>query len=401
MNIWQRAQSCIAQGALTNSKHPKMLIYGLYPSHIKYGHGSYLYDEHDNKYLDFICGLGANFVGYGNDLLNRELQKTLYGGYSHSLPTFHEVECAEALKSIFIFVDRWKFLKTGGDACLAAVRIARASSKKTLLLSEGYHGFGDMFTSLVPPHKGVPDDPNVEKLDPLLSEEQISRAAAVIVEPVITDDGRERIEWLKKLRELCTKHETVLIFDEVITGFRYKNFGVSNSYGITPDLVCIGKAMANGMPLAAVGGKAALMDDPEYFISSTYAGEVLSLVACKKVLELLTKNPDYDIKRLWSMGEEFKNSFNKIMHDVKIEGYGTRGIFTGEPEKIALFFQEMAKVNILFCKSWFYNFGHIPHQDNVLDCISTVADKMRAGTVKLEYPLPQSPFSMGVRNVRS
>ncbi len=122
---WHRAQKSVAQGALTNSKHPKMLIQGAYPTHVSHGIGSYLYDTDGKKYLDYICGLGVNLFGYGNDKINKELMKHIYGGFSHSLPTKHEVEAAEALKEIFCFVDRWKFLKTGSDACSAAIKIAR------------------------------------------------------------------------------------------------------------------------------------------------------------------------------------------------------------------------------------------------------------------------------------
>ena len=400
IEIWDRAQKSVAQGALTNSKHPTSLVYGLYPTHIKHGHGCYLYDSKDRKYLDFICGLGANFFGYGNDAIGRELVKHIYGGFSHSLPTYHEVEAAESLKQVFPFVERWKFLKTGGEATAAAVKIARAQNPKDemLCLSEGYHGWADMFVGLTPPAKGVPPQPFMKKLDPKLDPDQIKAASCVIIEPVITDDSRLRIDWLKRLRELCTKHNTILIFDEVITGFRYRKFSVANAFGIVPDLICIGKAIANGLPLAAVGGiSSAAMDDRGYFVSSTYAGEVLSLVACKKVVELLLRDQKYDLNHLWNMGEHFKNEFNRVSELVKIGGYGTRGVFKGEDEHVAMFFQEMGKADILFCKSWFYNFPLTAHQDSVLDLVGEIGERIRRGDVKLDYPIPKTPFSMEVR----
>lgn len=404
VEIWNRAERSIAQGALTNSKHPQNLMYGLYPTHIKHGQGCHLYDAKDRRYLDYICGLGANLFGYGNDSIGRELVKHIYGGFSHSLPTYHEVEAAEALKQMFPFVERWKFLKTGGEATSAAVRIARAYNPKEemLCLSDGYHGWDDMFVSLTPPAKGVPPHQAIEKLNLELDPEQIKRASCVIIEPVITDDSKERVEWLGRLRKLCSKYNTLLIFDEVITGFRYRKFGVTNAFGIVPDLICIGKAVANGLPLAAVGGISALMDDRGYFVSSTYAGEVLSLVAAKKVVDLLLRDQKYDLNHLWNLGEHFKTEFNRVSHDVKIEGYATRGVFKGDDEKVALFFQEMAKADILFCKSWFYNFPLTSHQDSVLDCVDTVSERIRRGDVKLEYPVPKTPFSMEVRkNVRA
>ena len=399
VDIWDRAQRSVAQGALTNSKHPESLIYGLYPTHIKHGQGCHLFDAKDHRYLDYICGLGSNLFGYGNDAIGRELLKHIYGGFSHSLPTYHEVEAAESLKQLFPFVERWKFLKTGSDACAAAVKFARAANpkKEMLCLTEGYHGWNDQFVSVTPPAKGVPKFESMEKLNPELDSAQIERASCVIIEPVITDDSRERVEWLKKLRSLCSKHNTLLIFDEVITGFRYRKFSVANAFGVVPDLICIGKAIANGLALAAVGGITAVMDDRGVFVSSTYAGEVLSLVAAKKVVELLLKDAKYDLNHLWNMGEHFTKEFNRSSDLIKIEGYATRGVFKGDDETVALFFQEMAKADILFCKSWFYNFPLVAHQDNVLDCIDSVMGKIQRKEVTLKYPIPKTPFSMEVR----
>jgi len=396
---WHRAQKSVAQGALTNSKHPQMLIQGAYPTHVSHGIGSYLYDMEGRKYLDYICGLGVNLFGYGNDKINKELMKHIYGGFSHSLPTKHEVEAAEALKEIFCFVDRWKFLKSGSDACSAAIKIARAATGRDLVLSDGYHGWDDDFVSLVPPAKGVPKRDFIKKL---ISIDDITKeTAAVIIEPVMTDYSPERIAYLNQLRKKCTDTGAMLIFDEVITGFRFKKFGVCNYTGIIPDLLVIGKAMANGLPLSAVGGKAYLMDDPGYFISSTYAGEVFSLAACRKVCELLLKDSDYNIDYLSKSGQDFIDAFNQQPTDVKLAGYPSRGVFTGSDENIAIFMQEMARSEILFCKSFFYNFGHISHNHDVLAIALEIKERIADRSAKMKFPMPQSPFSMGVRNGNS
>jgi glutamate-1-semialdehyde aminotransferase len=394
-NIWHRAQNSIAQGALTNSKHPEMHILGVYPTHIKYGHGAHLYDNNNQRYVDYICGLGANFMGYGNDKINQEIMKHLYGGYSHSLPTFHEVEAAEALKSVFPFVDQWKFTKTGSAACDAAIRIARTYTGRSKVLSEGYHGCSDLFVSLTPPALGVTDRHEVEKFTSL--DQITSDVAAVIVEPIITTLDTARIDWLNALRVKCSLHGVVLIFDEIITGFRWKKYSVANAYAISPDLICVGKALANGMPLAAVGGKKELMSGKPYFWSTTYAGEVLSLVAAKKVIDMLHKESKYNVDYLWEAGEEFCKRFNEMSAKVKISGYGTRGVFEGAAEDIAIFFQDMARSNVLFCKSWFFNWDLMPHTESVLSIAREVVRRIDAGEGKLEYPLPKSPFSAEVR----
>jgi len=395
MNWKHRADNCISQGALTNSKHPDMLISGVYPSHIKHGHDVYLYDEKDAKYLDYICGLGTNFLGYGNDHINRHIMKYMYGGFSHSLPTTTEVETAEKLKEIFVFVDRWKFLKSGSEACSAALKYARAATGRTKVVSHGYHGYHDQFVSLTLPHKGVPDDPNIIQYISLDSID--SNTAAVIIEPVITRTDKDWIQWLKDLRKKCDDTGALLIFDEVITSFRFDKYSVSNSFGIIPDMIVIGKAMANGLPLAAVGAKADIMDDKQVFVSTTFAGEVLSLASCYKVCELVQKNSDYKIHFLWEKGQEFIDKFNAIGGPVTIEGYPTRGVFKGSDVNIANFMAEMAKSKILFCKSWFFTFGHIKEMDSTLQICKGVLNKIKDG-FEFKHQMPQSPFSMGVRN---
>ena len=394
MSWSHRADSCIAQGALTNSKHRNMLIRGVYPTHVSRGHGCYLYDTDEIKYLDYICGLGANFLGYGAEKVNKAIVTALYGGYSHSLPTTQEVITAEKLKEIFPFVDRWKFLKSGSEACAASIKFARAATGRTNIISHGYHGIADMFVSLTEPHTGVPSDPNIFKYTAL--EDVNEQTAAVIIEPVIADDTPENVQWLKDLRARCDKVGAMLIFDEVITGFRYKKYAVSNCYGITPDLIVIGKAMANGMPLAAVGGKARIMDDTQVFVSSTYAGERLSLVACNAVCDALLRDSEYNLNHLWQEGQDFIDKFNAFPGKVKLKGYPTRGIVDGPETDVALFMGEMAKAKILFHKSWFYTWGHIAEKDSTLEISRIVKQQIEDG-LEMKYPMPESPFSMGVR----
>lgn len=393
MNIFDRANESIAQGCLTNSKNPKSLMFGLYPTHIKAAHKAHVWDTNDVRWLDFMCGLGCNFLGYGNDRVSRALIKYVFNGASHSLPTVHEVETAERLKEFFPFVDKFKFTKTGSLACDAAVRIARAYTGRSMVLSEGYHGHGDDFVSMTPPATGVPARDWMASLE---SDYDLTNVAAVIVEPVIVEDDRARIEWLKELRRRCTEKGVVLIFDEVITGFRYRKFGVCNAWNIRPDLICLGKAIANGMPLAAVGGRRELMDG-EYFISSTYAGDILSLAACRAVLSELHSNHDYDLQHLWRMGQNWLDAFNDNLSSVRIRGYPTRGVFEGDPTEIGMFMQELGRANVLFCKSWFFNWHLAEHTDSVMPLIKDTLYRVAEGKVALKYPLPVAPYAAKLR----
>jgi glutamate-1-semialdehyde 2,1-aminomutase len=395
----RRAQACIAQSYLTNSKRPESLIKGIFPSHIARGHGCYLFDHQGRKYLDFICGLGTNLLGYGNERVNAAISSELRNGYSHSLATHHELEAAEKLKELFPFVDCVKFLKTGSEACSAAVKIARAKTGRNLVFSAGYHGWADQFVSLTPPATGVGigsgrDIASFTGDDSELA--ALPTAAAVIVEPVITDFSRERVEWLKMLREECTAAGTLLIFDEVITGFRFPKFSVSSFFGITPDLIVLGKAIANGMPLAAVGGKYDVMNGAEYFVSSSYAGETLSLTAAKTVMTLLQSK--YDLAWLWEKGKAFQDTFNSFWPEkLQIVGYPSRGILAGDAEIKALFMQEAARAGMLFGPSWFFNFPHTEAVDTAMGAIKTIFQRLQAGGVTMDGQPPQSPFAQRVR----
>ncbi len=393
---WIRAQDCIAQGALTNSKHPQSHVFGVYPTHATKGNGAYLYDTLGNRYVDYICGLGVNLFGYNFPPITEAVAKAAALGFSHSLPTVYEVLAAEALKEIFVFVDKWKFLKSGTEACNAAIKIARANTGRDLVLSDHYHGWGDDFISLTEPGTGVPRREFIRKLNS--SGGDLSLCAAIIIEPVIDEWNDERIRYLHDLRERCTRSGTLLIFDEIITGLRFKGGSVSAASGVTPDLIIIGKTMAQGMPLAAVGGKKAVMDG-DYFVSTTYAGEICSLSACLATLQTIQKNPYYRIDRLWEYGERFIAKFNKIAAPhVSLRAYPTRGVFVAEPLAKALLFQEAAKAGILLCNSWFYNFALIEQDDFFFNFLSDFKRRMDLGDIVLEGEMPKSPFAQRMRD---
>lgn len=391
-----RAQECIAQGALTNSKRPESLIMGVYPTHVVKGKGCYVWDSHKNRYIDYICGLGSNLFGYSSEPIVAAIKHQLdnYGPVL-SLPTVRELEAAEMLKSMFPFVDCVKYLKTGTEACMAAIRIARAKTDRDLILSEGYHGWSDGFVGLTQPGFGIPK--TFAHFEKLAVDSDFERAAAVIIEPIVTDMSRDRIEWLKALREKCDRFGTLLIFDEIITGFRFPRFSVSSYLGITPDIICLGKAIGGGTPLAAVGGKYAVMNCAEYFVSSTFAGDPIALAASITVMQmLLKKKADIDI--LWEKGQEFLDQFNAIWPEkIKIEGYPTRGVFKGDDMVKALLWQEACKAGILFGPSWWMNFPLVEETHSVISTCTDILERIRGNQVRLEGSLPRSPFAQTAR----
>lgn len=396
---YRRAQECIAQAALTNSKRPETFVKGIFPTHVAKGYGPHLFDHTGKRYLDFICGLGTNLLGYGNERVTAAMAQQLRNGFSHSLPSHHEVEAAEKLKEMMPFVDAGKFLKTGSEACSAAVRIARAKTGRSLILSDGYHGWSDQFASLMPSPLGIPDSIDgymIQKFHDASFFNTDQRAAAVIVEPVITDWSDSRRQWLQELRDRCTKTGTLLIFDECVTGFRWPRYSVAAHWNILPDLIVLGKGIANGMPLAAVAGKYDVMNCGEYFVSSTYAGETLSLVAAKETMTLLQNK--YDLEWLWKQGQAFLDEYNGIWPEkIRIEGYPTRGAFKGDDLVKALFWQESALAGILFGPSWYFNFPLATEWKDAMVAIRAILERIRRGEVQLKGEMPRPPIAQTIR----
>lgn len=386
----KRARDCIAQNALTNSKRPESFVKGVYPTHLVSGKDCRVMDSAGNTYIDFICGLGSNLLGYSHTLVKQAAEKV--SGPTLSLSTIHEVELAERIKSLMPFIEKMKFLKSGSEGCSAAIRIARAHTKRMLVLSDHYHGWHDEFVSLTPPAKGIPPRSSIQKLDATNLTKEV---AAVIIEPVVTDFSEERITWLRALREKCTEVGALLIWDETITALRFPKYCVANYYGIEPDIIVFGKSLANGYPISCVGGKAAWMDG-DYFVSSSFAGEMSSIAAASATLKCLQTG--YDLAHLWNMGGSFQKQFNEICAGVvKIEGYPTRGVLVGDTLLKALFMQETCKAGILFGASWFFCFPHIQVIDLVLNTLKDIVTKIKSGTVKLEGTIPQVPFAAKVR----
>lgn len=395
-----RAELAIAQGALTNSKRPSCFPEN-YKSHFKRGHSAYMYTADNTHFVDFICGLGSCLFGHANTVINDAICKQVNNGLLLSMGSELEVEAAERAKELWPYIDRLRFLKTGSDACNAAIRIARTYTGKPLVLSQGYHGNGDEFVSLTPPHFGVDVNYRMAKLEEYEADGDFLfktiNLAAVIVEPIETDSSSKRIEWLHKLRDACTKAGAVLIFDEVITGMRYPKLSVANYYNIKPDITCFGKAIAGGLPLSIVGGKEEIMNAGEWFYSSTFAGEMTALAAFMAAANLVTSGK-YEVEDLIKRSTWFCDAFNEIFDGkLKIEGYGTRGVLVGEDEIKHTFMQEAFKSNMLFGPSFFTNFGHIPIFDTCLHTIKQISLNMKLGKARLVGRKPTKPFAQIVR----
>ncbi len=281
----------------TGSKRPDAL-YGAgvprgMPVKLARASGAHVWDAEGRRYLDFIMGLGAVALGYGHPEVAGAAKDAIDAGVVGALAPEAEEQLADELADAIPMLERCRFLKTGAEAVAAAVRLARAATGRDLLLRCGYHGWLDW--AQAPGSPGVPAA--VSALAEALPFNEVDagrslirarsdRLAAVVVEPVIEE--APTLEWLTMLREETRRVGAVLVFDEIKTAFRIALGGAAERYGVIPDLMVLGKAIANGFPLAVVGGDRSVMESArKVWISSTLATEMVSISAARATVEVM------------------------------------------------------------------------------------------------------------------
>ena len=296
-SLLQRALKIIPLGSQTFSKSVTQYPIGVSPHFLSKGEGAYVWDVDGNRYIDFVNGLLSISLGYNDPDVNEAVQEQLLSGVSFSLSHPIEVYVAEKIVEAVPSAEMVRFGKNGTDATSAAIRLSRAYTKRDRVAVCGYHGWQDWYIGTTSRHLGVPKAVqslshsfrfnDAASLETLLLEYP-GQFAAVILEPHTATEPEAN--FLRRLRELCSQHGTVLIFDEMITGFRLANGGAQELYSVMPDLTCLGKGMANGFPLAAVVGHPDIMAKMEdIFFSGTFGGETLSLAAANALYRKNTK----------------------------------------------------------------------------------------------------------------
>ena len=289
----KRAENTIPLGSQTFSKSKTQYPVGISPLFATRAKGAYIWDVDNNKYIDMVNSLAAVTLGYGDSRISRAVKKQLKEGVTLSLPTKLEAEVSELIVSLVPAAEMVRFSKNGSDATSAAIRLARSYTGRDHIIVCGYHGWQDWYVGSTSRNKGVPravselthsfEYNNIESLKLKLNLLQ-DKVAAVIIEPM--NSTYPVHGFLESVKDLTHKSGAVLIFDEVITGFRFAKGGAQELFGVTPDLATFGKGIANGFPLSAVVGKQEIMSEMEHvFLSGTFGGELLSLVAAKNVLE--------------------------------------------------------------------------------------------------------------------
>lgn len=310
-NMFEQAQKFIPGGV--NSPVRACKSVGCDPVFIEKAAGSKVYDVDGNEYLDFVCSWGPMIMGHAHPEIVKAVQDTAVGGTSFGAPTSSEIDLASMVAEAVPSIEKVRFVNSGTEATMSAIRLARGYTGKDVVVKfDGcYHGHADSFlvkagsgviTLGIPGSPGVPDDIvkntiSIPYNDPKVLEETLRdeklNIACVILEPVAGNMGciEPSKEFLTSLRALTEELGIVLIFDEVITGFRLAYGGAQEYFEITPDLTCLGKIIGGGLPVGAYGGKAEIMDqiapDGPVYQAGTLSGNPLAMAAGMATLKLL------------------------------------------------------------------------------------------------------------------
>ena len=387
----ERALAVLPTGSSTGSKRMEAL-WGTAdahaPSHFVNASGCRVTTVDDETLIDCTMALGSVALGYADERVTSAIVATLTGGNVAGLPHAIEVDVAERFCEAVPCAEKVQFLKTGAEAVAAAVRLARAYTGRTRVIGCGYFGWLDWCTG----EPGVPDGVRSQyttiPFDDLTALERAVTAAgsdlaAIVLEPVIEAFPSEA--WIARARELATTTGAALIFDEIKTGFRIAPGGYQEYSGITPDLAVFGKALANGFPLSAVCGNAALMDTArKNWISSTLASEATALAAARVVLQL---HSDKDIcADLARAGADMRTAVSNAVRASRVPGISFGGIdpmwFLGfdSPELETRFLTAAAASGVLL-KRGPYNFGSLAHDAETIheieSCTSNALVEMR------------------------
>ncbi|MBX7150535.1 aminotransferase class III-fold pyridoxal phosphate-dependent enzyme [bacterium] len=384
---FRRATGLIPAYTQTLAKGPGQYVNGVAPKYLVKGKGAHVWDVDGNEFIDYNMGIGPISLGYAYDKVDHAIRQQLEDGITFSMMHPLEVEVAEIIRSIVPGAESVRFSKTGCDATSAAVRLARAFTGRNKVVCCGYHGWHDWYIGVTDRNKGIPAVTSdltytFNYNDPASVEEALDDdTACVILEPMVFEFPRNN--FLHELKRLCETNGTLLIFDEMWTGFRLAVGGAQEHFGVHADLACFSKAIANGMPLSVLCGRKDIMQlcEKDVFFFTTFGGETLSLAAAKATIEeLRLKNvPQY----MATQGKKIKDGYNQLIRDLGMNytsciGADCRSMVTfdgkaGNPlEMKSLIQQEFIKRGILW--SGFHNLSFSHNDADIAHTLSTYAE---------------------------
>jgi glutamate-1-semialdehyde aminotransferase len=372
--LYARAAKIMTPVTQTLAKGPGQYINGVAPKYLKKGKGSHVWDVDGNEYIDYNMAIGPLSLGYCYPRVDEAIAAQLKDGITFSMMHELEVVLAELVHEVIPNAEALRISKTGADVTSAAIRVARAFTGRKKVLCCGYHGWHDWYISTTSRNSGIPEEVaaltatfdynNIESVKESLDAD----TACVILEPFVFEAPRDN--FLQELKSVCAANGTLLIFDEMWTGFRIAVGGAQEYFNVTADLACFSKAFANGMPISLLTGRKEIMElfNEEVFFFTTFGGEALSLAAAVATISEMRDQqvPAY----LAQKGKLLKDGYNNIATALGIDsytrctGYDCRSLVAfdataGNPLELKSFVQqELFKRGILW--SGFHNmsFSH-------------------------------------------
>jgi glutamate-1-semialdehyde 2,1-aminomutase len=428
--LYNKAKSIIPGGTMLLSKRPEMFLPDQWPSYFSRAKGCKVWDLDGKEYLDMsIMGIGTNTLGYGNDEVDAAVIETVTKGNMSTLNCPEEVYLAEKLIELNPWAEMVRFARSGGEANAIAIRIARAASGKDKVAICGYHGWHDWYLSanhnggddlsghLIPglSPKGVPKNlkdtvypfhyNNYEELELIIANNDIG----VIKMEVMRNFGPED-NFLQKVRDLATRKNIVLIFDECTSGFRETFGGIYIKYGVEPDLAMFGKTIGNGYALTAVVGRKAVMQSAETtFISSTFWTERIGPTAALATLKVMERIKSWEL--ITEVGKKMQDTWKKLAENnklsISVSGIPALSTYAfNSPNALAyktLVTQEMLKkgflATTLFYSCTEHKVEHIDSYANALDTIFSTIQKCESGEIKIESLLGGPVCHSGFRRL--
>lgn len=350
------AKKSIPLGSQTFSKSFVQFPQGVSPYFVKKAKGAMIWDVDNNMYIDFINALLSVSIGYADEDVNKAVKEQIDDGITFSLSHGLELEVADKLIDLVPCAEMVRFGKNGSDCTSAAIRLARAYTKKDIILVCGYHGWQDWFIGSTTRSLGVPEATqkltkvfkynDIESFNSLINEYK-GAIAAVILEPMNTTFPKDG--FLEHIRSITKEDDIVLIFDETITGCRFSKGGAQELFNVTPDLATFGKGIGNGYPLSAVMGRRDIMDlMSEIFYSGTFAGETASLAAASVVLDKIKH--DGVCQKIYELGQYLMKNVNSMINKHKL---GNVVECIGHPTWSFLIFKDTYDLPSLSIKTYF------------------------------------------------
>lgn len=310
-------------GGVTGIRRPINFIPGEYPIFLKSGKGGRITDVDGNEYVDLLCSYGPIIIGHREKAIDDAVVRQMKDGFCFNLPQIYQNELCKMFSELIPCAEQTILVRTGSDATTGAIRIARGYTGKTKIIRSGYHGWHDWCVEvkggILP--KSYEDTieihyNDIEALERVFAQYPDDIAAVIVTgighplnEPVVEPTP----EFFKRIRELTQKHGSVMILDEIRTGFRVSLGGAQKKYGVTPDLATFGKAMANGYCISAISGKQEVMSvvtEGKVFISSTFFHNSLEMVASIETIKFLKKNKV--IENIWKKGSRLLSELKKL-----------------------------------------------------------------------------------------